>query len=574
MSERSARALSGPAPGTGLLGRRASPALFLPVLAILLGYVVWPALRVVVEGGRPEVLGHLFESADSANARALYNSVWISLWSVVGAGILGTGLAWSFHRFDFPVKRVLVSVAALPLALPPLVGVLAFLFLYGESGILPRGIQAIFSMESVPFSFTGLWAVWLVHVYSLYVFFYLFCRASLAGIDRSQIEASQDLGASGVRTFLNVTLPHMRPAIVSAALLVFMISMASFTAPLLFAGTENFLTLQIYNYKMNGNLEYSAGVSVVLTAICLLFLLFLEAGRSRRSSTPASKGASPIAMPLRSGAARAIAVSFALLVLTFLLLPILTIVLISFVREGSWTWQVLPTAYTLDNYAGLLSEPDVFRPVANSLRMASLATAANLIFGVAAALLIVKGRMRGRALIRTLSVLPFAIPGTVIAVNLIVTFNEPTVLAGGNILVGTVWLLPLAYFIRHIPLIVRSTIASLESYDDRLTDASQDLGAGTATTVRRVVLPIISPGILAGTLLTFVTALGEFVSSILLYVFDNRPISVEILSQLRLYDFGAAAAYSVFLMILIGASTFIVHRVGAGAGRGVGGPSF
>jgi iron(III) transport system permease protein len=107
---------------------------------------------------------------------------------------------------------------------------------------------------------------------------------------------------------------------------------------------------------------------------------------------------------------------------------------------------------------------------------------------------------------------------------------------------------------------VRSTIAALESYDDRLTDASLDLGAGPGRTFFQIVLPSIAPGILAGTLLTFVTALGEFVSSILLYVFDNRPISVEILSQLRLYDFGAAAAYSVFLMILIGGATWMVSK--------------
>jgi iron(III) transport system permease protein len=560
--------------GGSLLGRGAAAALFIPVILILLGYVLWPALRVVAEGARPELLLRLFQRSGSANVRALFNSVWISLWSVVGAGVLGTGLAWVFYRFDFPLKRALVSVAALPLALPPLVGVLAFLFLYGESGILPRALQSLFGMESVPFSFTGLWAVWLVHVYSLYVFFYLFCRASLSGIDRSQIEASRDLGASGTRTFLSVILPHMRPAMTSAALLVFMISMASFTAPLLFAGTKNFLTLQIYNYKMNGSLEYSASVSVVLTAICLLFLLLLEMDRRGRRSARASKGSAPISSPVRSGPARVLAVSGAVVVLTFLLLPILTILLISFVKEGTWTWQVFPTEYTLANYAGLLSQPDVFEPVANSLRMATLATTANVVFGVAAALLIVKGTIRGRGLIRTLAVLPFAIPGTVIAINLIVTFNEPTVLAGGAILVGTVWLLPLAYFIRHIPLIVRSTIASLESYDDALTDASRDLGARTATTIRRVVLPIIAPGILAGTLLTFVTALGEFVSSILLYVFDNRPISVEILSQLRLYDFGAAAAYSVFLMILIGISTLLVHRLGSRTGGLRAGPSF
>jgi len=123
--------------------------------------------------------------------------------------------------------------------------------------------------------------------------------------------------------------------------------------------------------------------------------------------------------------------------------------------------------------------------------------------------------------------------------------------------------LPLAYFIRNIPLIVRSTTAALERFDDRLVEASADLGARFTTTFRRIVLPAILPGVAAGTLLTFVAALGEFVSSIMLYVFNNRPISVEILAQLRLYDFGAAAAYSVFLMIMIALSTLLVRFVGS-----------
>ena len=161
-----------------------------------------------------------------------------------------------------------MGLAVIPLALPPLVGVLAFLFLYGESGILPRGLQRLFGLENVPFAFDGLSAVWLVHVYSLYVYFYLFVAAALRGIDRSLLEASAGLGASGWTTFRRVILPLIRPALVSASLLVFMISMASFTAPLLFAGTEPFLTTQIYNYKTNGNLDLSATVSTILTLIC------------------------------------------------------------------------------------------------------------------------------------------------------------------------------------------------------------------------------------------------------------------------------------------------------------------
>ena len=163
---------------------------------------------------------------------------------------------------------------------------------------------------------------------------------------------------------------------------------------------------------------------------------------------------------------------------------------------------------------------------------------------------------------RILTALPFAIPGTVVALNLIVVFNEPSPLSFGSVPVGSLWILPMAYFIRHIPLVVRATVAALERFDHRLSEASSDLGASGMTTFLKVVAPAIAPAVAAGALLTFVTALGEFVSSIMLYVFDNRPISVEILAQLRIYDFGAAAAYSVFLMILIVASTVMVRRIG------------
>ncbi|NNF57068.1 MAG: iron ABC transporter permease [Rhodothermaceae bacterium] len=547
-----------------MLTRRAAWLLAGPVVLVLLGYVVWPSVGTFVLGLAGENLTRFFGSSRAAGVRALWNSVGISLGTVALGGMLGMALAWAFFRFDFPLRKTLQVVAALPLALPPLVGVLAFLFLYGESGMLPRGLQAVFRLEAVPFSFEGRAAVLIVHVYAFYVYFYLFTSAALADLDRSLLDASADLGASGMTTFRRVILPLLRPALVGAALLVFMLSMASFTAPLLFAGDEPFLTTQIYQYKVNGFLDRSATVSVILTAICLLFLVGLELRRDRRLGTT-SKGTGRLGTPVRSGWARALAGGLAALFLLFVLLPVATVVLLSFVEEGSWTTQILPDRYTLANYTALFAQPDVFAPIRNSLWMAGLSTAANLVFGVATALVVAKSGVPGRGLIRGLAVLPFAIPGTVIALNLIVAFDEPTAMAGGAVLVGTVWLLPLAYFVRHIPLVVRAAQAALEGYDDRLSEASADLGAGSFTTFRRVVLPVIGPGVAAGALLTFVTALGEFVSSIMLYVYSNRPISVEIFAQLRLYDFGAAAAYSVLLMALVLIAVAATRRLGARA---------
>ena len=544
-----------------MLTRRASLVLALAVLAVLLGVVLAPQLSTFRLGLDAGLLVDLFGRTQSAGFRALVTSISVSLATVAGAAVVGTGLAVVLARVRLPFGRLLAAAAALPLALPPLVGVLAFLFLYGESGMLPRGIQALTGAPEVPFAFGGVAAVVAVHVYVFYVYVYLFVASALGSIDGSLLDASADLGAGAVTTFRRVVLPLLRPALIGSGLLVFMLSMASFTAPLLFAEGTPFLTTQIYTFKTNGALDRAAAISAVLTLICLVFLAGAERGE-RRPASGAAKGVGRAAQPVRNPFARALAGLGVVGALVVVALPVATVVLLSVVVDGTWTTQALPDTFSLANYAALFSDPNVLAPIGASLWMAALSTAANVVFGVAVAFVVAKGRVPGRGLIRALSVLPFAIPGTSIALGLVVAFNAPHLVTAGQVLVGTVWILPLAYFVRHVPLVVRSTQAALEGVDDRLAEASQDLGAGAWTTVRRVVLPLITPAIVAGALLTFVTALGEFVASVMLYVYDNRPIAVETFAQLRQAHFGQAAAYSVLLMALVAASVGLSRLVG------------
>jgi iron(III) transport system permease protein len=148
-------------------------------------------------------------------------------------------------------------------------------------------------------------------------------------------------------------------------------------------------------------------------------------------------------------------------------------------------------------------------------------------------------------------ILPWALPGTVLAIALALTFSVNRPWTGQLVLVGTFAILPLAYFIRNIPLVTRAAISSFRQLDPALEEAAASLGASRATALRRVVLPLVLPGLMAGALLAFVTALGEFVASILLYTHRTRPISVEMLSQLRAFDFGGAAAYGMILIVLV-----------------------
>jgi iron(III) transport system permease protein len=187
--------------------------------------------------------------------------------------------------------------------------------------------------------------------------------------------------------------------------------------------------------------------------------------------------------------------------------------------------------------------------------MAAIATVANVVVCFLAAYLVVLRRFRARRALQLLLSLPWAIPATAIAIGLATTFDRDAPLQGRLLLVGTFWILPLAYFVRGIPLVATAVEGSLRQMDPSIEDAARGLGGSWWLTMRRVILPAARPGLVAGAMLAAVTAVGEFVASVVLYTHANRPISMEILAQLRNLSFGTAAAYSVLLVVLVLAIT-------------------
>jgi len=536
-----------------------------PVILLLLWVVLYPNLFIVldsVRSGADLTFEHYQRFLDSRSEReALWNSVWLSGASVLLSGMIGIPLAFFFSRYDFPGRTILGALVALPVLLPPLVGVIAFLFLYGESGFLARVVQYVTGMETPPWRLTGPGAILLVHAYTMYVYFFLFTSAGLARMDSVYGEAAAALGASRLTTFRRVTLPMLGPAIAGAALLVFMTSMGSFSAPYVFGGGFRVLSTQIFVSKLNGDLQMAAVETVVLASVSVLFLAMIQYYEARRAYTGAGKGTVGGYRRVRLGRRGRIGLAaLAWALVGFLLLPHATVLIVSFVPEATWTTQLFPPVYSTQNYRNLFAQPDMFRPILNSLQMATVATLANVLLAFAAAYLLVRRNFRGKALLGALIVLPWALPGTVLAMALATTFSADEPLAGRFVLVGTFAILPLAYFIRNIPLVTRAAMASFRQFDPVLEEASASLGASWATTMRRVALPLVLPGLAAGALLAFVTSLGEFVASILLYTHRTRPISMAILSQLRAFDFGGAAAYGTFLIVLMALVFLLGYR--------------
>jgi iron(III) transport system permease protein len=525
-------------------------ALALPVLVVLLWSVVLPNVSVVV--GSAGHWGEFWRSP--ADREALATTLVVSVWSVVAALLVGLPLALLLSRRDFPGRRLLAAVATLPVALPPLVGVVAFLFLYGESGVVTRLVQRALGLERAPWTLTGTPAIVFVHAYTMYVYVFLFVSAGLERIDVSLDEAASGLGASYAMRLRRVTLPLLTPAILGSLLLVFMSALGSFSAPYVFGGGVRVLSTQILASKLNGamGLAYVETTVLAMSAVAALALMrWLERGRRYAG---AGKGAARA--PLASAAARRTTAVIAAVVVLVLVLPHLMLAVIAFSRDGSWTTELLPTEYSLENFRRLATDARLLVPIRNSLGMAAIATVANIVVCFLAAYLVVLRRFRGRRALQLLVALPWAIPATAIAIGLASTFDRNAALTGRILLVGTFWILPLAYFVRGVPLVATAVEGSLRQMDPSLEDAARGLGGSWWLTMRRVVIPAARPGLVAGAMLAAVTAVGEFVASVVLYTHANRPISIEILAQLRNLAFGTAAAYSLLLVVLVFLITF------------------
>jgi iron(III) transport system permease protein len=548
-------------------------------LALLLAWLVgYPLLLTLVEsfhgpsGWTARWFADFFRRPDEW--LALWRSLWTSLASVALAAVVGVPLAFIFERADFPGRRFLGAVAALPVALPPLVGVIAFLFLYGESGFVSRAVQALLRLDHAPWRLAGPGAILLVHTYSFYVYFYLFTRAGLARQDAALLEAASSLGAGAARRLWRVTLPLLRASLVTAALLTFMTALASFSAPYLFGGGFRVMPTQILASKLNGDRPMSQVETVMLAVVALAGLWASQGTGAGGAPASGVRGVAParrrVGAPLTRAAVAVAGYALALV----LLLPHLVMALISLVPAGTWIAEPFPPVLNFRNYAQL-GDREHLRPIVNSLWMATTATAAAAALGLAAALAAVAahrragqpgGRPGGRlgsrlagrlgsvlgsrigGVLETLVGLPWAIPGTVFAIALATTFSVDAPWLGRFVLIGTPVLLPLAYLVRSLPLTGRAALAGLRGMDPALAEAAGALGAGRLRTLRRVILPQLRPALAAGAGLAFITALGDFVTSIVLYTYDTRPISIEILANVQLQDLGMGAVYGVLLM--------------------------
>jgi iron(III) transport system permease protein len=300
---------------------------------------------------------------------------------------------------------------------------------------------------------------------------------------------------------------------------------------------------------------------VLLTAVSLLLFTLLRVWEKRTAFTK------PVtAVPFTPLTISNIFIKTAVMVLSWLLilvvmLPVITIIILSFVPSGSWMVDIYPKEFSWQNYLDIVTRTRKLAPFMNSVTMSVIASLIGLAVALPSSFILVKTTLRLRWLLETLTMIPWAIPASAVAINIINTFSQATIFTFNTILVGTTFLLPLAYCVRSLPVMVKITNISFQNLSDAVIEASRSLGATPLQTVRNIAIPILRPGIMAALLVTFIRSIGDYTVSVLLYNASNRPVSIAMVDAIFEYNIGLSMAYGTLLIVLTGSLSILIGRL-------------
>lgn len=558
--------------------------LFLGILAFLgfaLLYPIWLTVRggfaSDVVGGTGFTLDHLLGVfRDPVLREGFINSLALAACVTLTTMVLAVPLALLAVRHRFSFRGFWNAAILVPLILPPFVGAIGFKFILGRYG-------ALNSLLGTEFDFLGelrFWGVVACESLALYPIMFLNASAAIANLDPALDEAAENAGAGPWRRFFTITLPLIRPGLFAGGTIVFVWSFTELGTPLMF-DYHRMTPVQIFNgiKEVNTSAQPYALTVLMLGSAILLYALgrVLFGGKAHAMYAKASRAAAE--KPLGPMGAIGANLLFGAVTLTALL-PHTGVVLGALAKEGTWYRTVLPEVLTASHFEQAIGHPLAFGAIRNSLGLASASTVLNMLLGLLIAYIVVRTKVRGRSILDTLSMLPLAVPGLVmafgyVALSLRWPFGPGDPLQGWVDVVGAqpnpIPLLILAYAVRRLPYIVRACVAGLQQTSGELEEAAVNLGASTLRAVRSIIVPLIAANLIAGALLAFSFAMLEVSDSLILAQQERHyPITKAIYSFADRLGDGASIAsamgvwgMALLTVTLVGASVLMGRRLGA-----------
>ena len=494
-----------------------------------------------------------------------WNTLWLALLCAAGTTFLGLLLALIVTRSNFRGKKALRLLTVLPIITPPFVVGLALIMLFGRAGVVNQFLEWAFGIPQTRWIY-GMPGVLLAQLFAFTPVAFLVLIGVVEGVSPTLEEASQSLHATRWQTFRYVTLPLMAPGLANAFLVGFIESIADFGNPVVLGGNFGVMSTEIYFAIVGAQLDQ--GKAAVYSLILLAFALFAfwlqrKATAKKSFVTVSGKGDTGLPSPLPEGVRRtAIFVGVPWLGLTVVLygMSLFGAFVKVWGRDHTLTLEHFVKGFSIDHGPhGMLFTGAAWHSLFNTLQFSLAAAPLTAIVGILSAYLIARTTFKGQRAFEFLTLLSFAIPGTVIGVAYIFAFNVPPIE-----LTGTGLIIVLCFVFRNLPVGVRGGIAALSQVDKSLDEASTTLGANGATTFRRVLMPLLKPAIVGALIYGFVRSMTTVSAIVFLVSGDTEVATTYIIGRVINGDYGVAIAYcAVLIVIMIVAIVFVQWLVGS-----------
>lgn len=550
-------------------GRRFSMDGILTALSVvlLLVVVVIPVVSIIYNSffyqGHFDPNLFIGQLTDASNLTAMWNTIKIAFWVTLLGTVLGTFYAWLLGRSDIPAKGLMRALFNIPYMFPPFLGAMAWdLLLNGRSGYLNKLLMGALNLSKAPVNINTLGGIIFVELSYYFPFVFMQVVSALERMDPTLEECARIAGAKQMTVIRKITLPLVVPAISAGALLIMTTSLAHFGVPSILGFSQGIYTLptKIYSVisRTGGSFEgirQGAALSIILVIVVAIALI-IQKKILRSGSYDIIKGKSmrPTLIKLRAAKFPLLILCIATLAL-IVVIPLVMIFLVSLVK--AYGLPLIPENFTLNNYIKIFSASGTLDSIKNSLILSVGAGIICMFLGTLIAYVVQKIRPKGKELLEVLSVLPYSLPGTVLAIGVILAWSGAIF---GISLYNTLWIILVAYIARYLSFSMKSSSAALLQVHPSLEEAARTCGASHMESLTDVTLPLIRPAMVSGFFLIFLPAMREVTTSVLLYGPYTRTLGVQIYS---LRDAGmipqAAALGSLAIVIIIICNTIVTE---------------
>ena len=526
-------------------------ALSLLVVALVL---VWPILQVLLlgffdpESQQVSIGGYVKLLTHPYYLGALWNTVLVGVGGMAGACLLGVPLAYCMARYVVKGRGVITTLAVMALVSPPFIGAYSWIVVLGNSGWLTLQMKSLGIALPTIYGMSG---IILVFSLKFFPFVYLMTESALRNVNRSFEEAAENLGCNSRQRFFKVTLPLVFPATSSGAILCFVLSIADFGTPSIIGRDLRTLSTLAYNQytsEMGGTPTMAVSISMLMIVISMLAVMLQRhlIGKRRYAGSMTNRHVQKPVVGLHAVAVHALCYG----IVGLATLPIAVVVYTSFLQTKG---PVFSGGFGLNSYARVITEvPDV---IFNTFSFSLIATLLITIAGGLMSYIIVRRESKWAGFLDSILMVPYVVPGVVMAIGFLLTFNKAPL-----DLVGTASIIVLILFIRRLPYGVRATSAVLRQIKPSIEEAAVSLGASPAKAFLTVTVPLMLPGIIAGAMMSFITAINELSSTLLLYTARTTTVPVKVYSAVLDGEFGIAAALSTLLLLSSGLCVYgVLH---------------